>query len=75
MSRMDDLLKQAEEGDEDSMIAILALLKPDMWEMSLLTENPTETFHTLRSELVLAVRSGQPRKLANRHAPDTTCGD
>ncbi len=57
------------------MIAILTLLKPDMWEMSLLTENPAEAFHTLRSELVLAVRSAQPRTLANRHAPDTTCGD
>ncbi|MHB1685364.1 MAG: hypothetical protein ACYCYO_21580 [Bacilli bacterium] len=75
MNRMDDLLKWAGDGDEESMVAILALLKPEIWEMSLLTENPTETYNTLRSELVLAIRSRQPHTLIKRHKTDTKFGD
>ncbi len=71
MDRLQELIMRAQTGEMEAEAALLALFNRDLWEMSLLTENPDDTFNSLRGEFVLAIRGGRIRKLLDRHKIDT----
>ena len=75
MDRLEDLIMRAQTGEIEAEVALMALFNRDLWEMSQLTENPADTFITLRGEFLLAVRSGKIRKLLNRHKIDMNLGE
>jgi len=71
MDKIEWLLKRVQSGDEEAEIALLAIFREEMQELSRTTENPRGTFDTLRSEFLLEIRSRHIGELLNRHKKDT----
>lgn len=59
MDKLEELLKRAQAGDEESVLALVALFRDEMWEASRAANNPDERFHELRSEFILEIRTGR----------------
>ena len=63
MDRLEYLLRKAQAGEEEAQIALLAIFKQEMLEISSRTNNPRESFEILRNEFLISIISGEAIKL------------